>query len=245
MRTAFLALLFALVFFSAALASLPLAVVLPSGHRIDLGYAEVHGSIWQGRLEGAFVNGVDLGRLIHQLALLPLLRGQAVLDVQATGGAFEGTGQVIAEAEGRLEVRELRATGEAGRLPILLPVAGTIDINIETLSLEQQSCVRAEGSIATDALTRMFTGFSLRGPYLTGPITCEGESVVFLLQGAQDQMDVAIRLTMNLRSRDWRLVSAIAGNPAALGPLLEAHGFTFDGAAYRLDQTGSLGGGGA
>ncbi len=245
MRTAFLALLFALVFFPAALASLPLALVLPSGDRVELGYAEVHGSIWQGRLEDAFVNGLDLGRLTHQLALLPLLRGQAVLDLQAAGGAFEGTGQVIAGADGRLEILELRAKGEAGLLPILLPVAGTVDINIETLSLEQQRCVRAEGSIATDALTRMAAGPSLRGPSLAGPITCEGEGVVFLLQGAQDQMDVAIRLRMNLGSRDWQLVSTIAGNPAALGPVLEAYGFTFDGAAYRLDQTGFLGGDGA
>lgn len=227
-----------------AVATLPLAVALsPLGGR-GLGYSAATGTIWHGTLSGVFVNGIDLGEVSLDLAPLSLFTGNARLAVSARGGALTGGGRLQASLGGLLSANEVQIQGRMSDLPLLLPLAGTVRIQLDALRMRDGVCEVVRGRVRTDALARSGASLGWEGPVLSGEPNCEDGRLLLSLAGDRSGEHVAVDLSLALGDGDWRLAVTIDSSDPALAGILPSLGFAADDGRFRLVQTGNAAGAG-
>lgn len=178
-------LLFIAAFLLFLAARLPLGAALalrPDAH--SLGAHRVEGTIWNGRMKGVRLAGVDLGEARLGLDPTALLGGRVAFDVTLSGGAVTGSARIYRALGGGFGL--LNGTMEA-RLHALAPTAdlsGVFRIDDARLHFGPEGCRVADGHIAAAA------------PPLSGALLChEGTAAIAIAPVSHDPaLDAALRL---------------------------------------------------
>ena len=224
--------LYLLVAFLLLLAALlPLRVVLD-----QLGFDErglsaraVSGSLWSGRMTEARARGIALGDLDARLALLPLLVGEA--RVELSGTAWRGT---AIQSSDRAGVAGL--TGRLGpeNLPRSLPI-GSLDFTDVTAHFRDGVCAETSGSIRIEPRADAAALANL-GP-LQGNLRCDGEALLAPLVSGTSRERVDLRLFGDGR---YRLSLIVQAADPATAAALAAAGFIATAEGLTLTSEGAL-----
>jgi hypothetical protein len=231
MKRATLALVFAGAFAAALAATMPasLALSLLGSDAIGLSAADVSGSIWNGRLKLVQYRGIPLGDVGVSLDARALISGARRLTVQGPRG--EAT---LVESDSRGFERATIAIAIEHLNPPM-PIAGRLRLENVTLLFSGARCARAEGRIATDALER-----ALRGPEVSGRLSCAGDAAVAQLEGRTQDLDVSIAVRLEAAGRYQLETRVVSVNPVVRGALALA-GFTENGGGFTRSDEGAFG----
>jgi general secretion pathway protein N len=187
----------------------------------------VSGTIWDGQIRGARYQGVPIGDLDAQLALKPLLRGDAEIAWQRLGEPLAGRATL---SSGVRRVSEV-----TGTVTLPVPLGGVaVGLALDGVTLETDvagRCRAIEGVV-----TAQLGGLPVIGaiPPLSGKPRCDGEGILVPLGLTDNSIGLDLRAW---RTGRWQADLAIRQqSPFVLG-LLELAGFqrTADGALLRLD----------
>jgi general secretion pathway protein N len=188
---------------------------------------QVTGSLWSARLTEARLRGVALGDLDAGLALLPLLAGQARVDL--AGPAWRGT---VIQASDGAGVAGL--TGRLGPdlLPASMPVA-VLDLMDVAVRFRDGVCIEASGSVRVEPRGAALTNLG----QLQGDLRCDGEALLAPLVSDTGRERVELRLFADGRYRLTLIVQAADPSAAAA---LSAAGFIPAAEGLTLTTEGSL-----
>lgn len=214
-----------------------LAALLPLRVALDqLGFDErglsaraVTGSLWSGRLTEARARGVALGDLDAGLALLPLLIGEARVDLR--GDTWRGTAIQSSDQAG--------VVGLTGRLrpenvPPSLPI-GSIEFTDVAAHFRGGICAEASGSIRVEPRADAAALANL-GP-LQGSLRCDGDALLAPLVSATSRERVDLRLFGDGR---YRLSLIVQAADPATAAALSAAGFIATAEGLTLTSEGAL-----
>jgi general secretion pathway protein N len=229
---------FARIVFTAAVALLALFALLPMrllADWIDLGgrglsAREVQGSLWFGRFAEAGFRGIPLGDLDARLRLLPLLTGEARIDL-SRGDGFRAAVAVTPRGFG---IAGMTARVPLGQRFAPMPIAA-IDVTDLQARFQAGLCDRADGLVKVE-LQGDFAGLTLPGG-LTGTARCDAGKLLFPLASQSGMERLAIRFAGDGTFRAEMIVQP--GNDAARKTLSEA-GFSEIGAGQVLAIEGRL-----
>jgi general secretion pathway protein N len=227
-------LFFLCAFLFALIALLPLRVALDwfgLGER-GLSAREANGSVWFGAVEEARMGEIELGDLGTRLRTLPLLLGQARLEVKSTGGGETLEGAVTSSRHGfgveDVSAR-LRLAGTIGPLPI-----ASIDTSDVSVRFADGLCENAEGRVKA-SLSGDIGGMAL--PALSGNARCNGGALLLPLVSQSGMESLQLSLHENGSYRVELLVRpAVEG----LQEALIGAGFQPGGNGYVLRLSGEL-----
>jgi general secretion pathway protein N len=214
-----------------------LAAMLPLRVALDqLGFDErglsaraVTGSLWSGRLTEARARGVALGDLDAGLALLPLLIGEARVDLR--GAAWRGTAIQSSDRAG--------VVGLTGRLgpeivPPSLPI-GSLEFTDVAAHFRDGVCAKAAGSIRVEPRADA-AALAHLGP-LHGNLRCDGEALLAPLVSGTSRERVDLRLFGDGR---YRLSLIVQAADPATAAALSAAGFIATAEGLTLTSEGAL-----
>jgi general secretion pathway protein N len=157
---------------------MPLRLVLAVARPDRLNAREVSGTIWSGRMEDARFGSFDLGAFTVRLQPLPLLRGEARLDLLREGP--QPLRATLSLRPGQFAVESVSGTLRRGQV-MDWPIE-RLELDNATLALSASGCRAASGQI------RLLIGSGATGtrmmPPLMGPIACVGEEVQIPLASA-------------------------------------------------------------
>jgi general secretion pathway protein N len=214
-----------------------LAALLPLRVALDqLGFDEaglsaraVTGSLWSGRLTEARARGVALGDLGAGLSFLPLLIGEARVELSGTG--WKGT--VVQSSDGA-GVTGLTGRIGPGSVPPSLPI-GSLEFTDVAAHFRDGVCAEAAGSLRVEPRADAAALANL-GP-LQGNLRCDGEALLAPLVSGSSRERVDLRLFADGRYRLSLIVQA--GDPATAAAL-SAAGFIATAEGLTLTSEGSL-----
>jgi len=204
--------------------------------------AKAEGTLWNGRLLDARVDGVALGDVTFAVRGLSFLSGAPSADVRLNGGALAGEGRLRASLQGVSLTDALFEfdLGTARRYAFLgAPLEGRLRGTVRQLKLDRGGCVAADIDLWTDVLAapaRRLHGAPLE---LSGGASCVGGSVMVTLAG--DSADGAVRLKLAVRSdMTYTLNATAAPARAELAEALRAFGFAQGEGAMSMAMSGVL-----
>lgn len=212
-------------------AMLPLRVALD-----QLGFDErglsarvVTGSLWSGQLTEARARGVGLGDLDAGLALLPLLIGEARVDLR--GAAWRATAIQSSDRTG--------VTGLTGRLgpdnvPPSLPIS-SLEFTDVVAIFRDGVCAEATGSIRVEPRADAAALANLG--QLQGNLRCDGEALLAPLVSGSGRERVDLRLFGDGR---YRLSLIVQAADPATAAALSAAGFIATGEGLTMTSEGAL-----
>lgn len=183
--------------FGFALAGVPLSLVVGAAglQAQGVAYADVQGSIWDGRIVGLRQGDQSLGDIAYTVRGWALLTGRLVADVQVTGPVANGRGRVTVAVPGELRVDDARVRVDLAQWQALHPrlrsPGARFTAEVQTLAARlHRPCVRASGQIRSNALVDFATDITWSGPPLAGTIGCEDEALVLALSGEQEDAKI-------------------------------------------------------
>ena len=197
------------------------------------------GTVWNGRVEDARAEDVDLGVAQVRAHALPLLRGRKLADLSVDGPSGAGSGLI--EAAGQ----EVQATGVDATVPLAplglrgplgAPLTGQVRVAGDA-AFTAAGCTRADLAVETDALAGVLERLGQEGFTLSGPATCEGGTLVARLagRGASGAADATVRL----RPGTYLTELTLSPSDPRAGALLARYGFRPAGGAYTLVTRGA------
>ncbi|MBR9835534.1 MAG: type II secretion system protein N [Alphaproteobacteria bacterium] len=201
MRTLILTLVFVLALIAGLVAFTPLGFVLERSGlaRTGAGWAQVEGTIMQGRISGLHVSGQPVGDVNLKLRPISLLTLSPQYDVQWGGAGGSGSG-LITMTQNSLLAEELRLQQNISSIEgLALPVraiGGTVRLTGASIKLTRTGCERAAGTITTDVLSRFAQQYGRQFGAVQGPLACKNGEVVADLEGRSergDRLSVAAR----------------------------------------------------
>lgn len=161
------------------LATLPLRVAVDwvgLGER-GLSASEVRGSVWSGALDGARLGGVALGDVAARLSALPLLVGEARLDLERRDDGFAGAFTASRHAGGVEDVSGSLTGAVLAGLP-----GATLGFEDFGARFRDGLCDHAEGRVTAVWMSASFSGEP----------RCEGAQLRLPLASGRSRIDLSI-----------------------------------------------------
>jgi hypothetical protein len=234
-----LALILALV---AVAATFPLATAIGlAGLPVE---GRASGTVWNGRVDGAVIEGAALGTLTIRTEALPLLTGVQTARLSLDGPGVTAAGLVTKRGE-MIEARDLTGTVDLGAigLPSLtgLPFSGDASVVDGAAVLTPKGC--AEAALPVTATLRPAAGMPLFADGLTleGTGRCEDGVLVLPLagQGQGGSASALLRLTLGVPLRYTAELSLRPVDPRAAAAL-RAYGFREGPGGYSFARRGTF-----
>ena len=173
------AVVFAGMFVFALLLFLPLRLALGA---IDSGLVarEASGSVWSGSLKEARIGPAVLGDLDARLAFLPLLNGEARIEVARPSAAPDRLTGAFGVSRNRRSAESVLGAVPVAGLFGSLPI-GTLDFTDVTVRFRDGQCERAEG-LVTATISGDVAGLALPAS-LSGAARCDRGALLLPLRG--------------------------------------------------------------
>lgn len=233
-----LGLIFAGCFTAVLIATLPLPTVLQA---LDLdgrgvSYSRASGTVWNGTIAGLSWRGQPLGDAAVALKPLSLFLGRLGMDFALDGGTVTGQG-FVALSFGGIVADDLALSADVANLPLLLPLAGKVAMDLEHAVVSRAGCRHVAGTISTDALVNRPAGLPWTGPKLAGSVTCSEGVISVPLQGDTGADSVTVALTLDPSGMFGIRIDARTPNQALVSAL-SAVGFTEADGVMTLTQRG-------
>lgn len=224
-----------------AVALLPLKLVL-AVTAVPVQAERVEGTIWNGRIENAWIAGYPVGDVTVAGKALPLLTGRLAAKLRVQGQIADGGAVVAIGPRGHLMFKDADFVVNIAPLQLRdafdAPMAGTVEVKSPHLVISPDACLAGELSLRTDTLQRSAARYGGEGFFLAGTGGCEAGALVLPLAGAgrEGQVKAMIRISqagymteLVVEPADQRLVEA-----------LQLYGFQQRGKSYSLIQRGDL-----
>ncbi len=190
---------FLAAFLGVAVAGAPLSVVLNLAGLEGRGvrYAAVTGTVWRGAIEGLSIGGQTVGRVNLVVDPMALLTGAIRMDVDAAG-AVQARGRATAGLGGGWSLQDATLVANLADMTRLDPEiaarGGELFVVIDEMRFDGSGrCLAARGEARSNALERAAQELDWRGPVLEGPIACEDDHLLAVLEGADDRAEVRVR----------------------------------------------------
>lgn len=215
----------------AAVASVPLTIITDrAAARVPgLGWTQVQGTIWSGRISGLHVGAQAIGDTELNLRPISLIAGELSYDVRISGDALRGRGKVFATPSA-LGLRELDLLAEASGLVSLndavRAAGGSAQLRGGELLMEGLACRSGAGRIDTDTLVALGASYGESLPRLSGDLSCGDGMILLGLSGATDDsisVDIDGRFGLVEPSR---LVASVEGASGEVALALDQLGFS-------------------
>lgn len=232
MKKRFIGLVALLGIAGATLTQLPLSWigphVLPQKMGKNIRYS---GTIWKGQ-----ITGVDfIGDIYFDVNAKALLSSQLPLSFQTSSPAMTTSGKA---SKNRL--KDFKFSGQLADLPTsdgrLKEIAGHVDFQISEMEFDE-SCKSASGNAATDILTRNGGRWQWRGPFLSGPISCDQGDLLVKLSGSENAQTINADLRIKIGGA-YRADFSVRTSEAAAGVVLPLYGFESRNGQYYLTEEG-------
>lgn len=233
--------LFTLTAITAAVALFPLQLAL-SLAAAPVAAERVTGTVWKGRLEGASMQGYQIGDIDVAARFLPLLTGRLQAGVHIEGPIARGDAVVTArpgvlrfdDTEARVNIATLQLKDAFGA-----PMSGMVDLTADDLVLtEEGRCLGGKVSVWTDTLERSAVRYGGQGFLLAGEGACQEEVLVLPLNGRGPEGSAEVTIRVSRLGYQTELV--IEPTDQQLAAALSAYGFERQGTQYSLIQRGDV-----
>ena len=233
-------------FAAAAAMTAPASLLKPviSNPASSFQFEKIEGRIWSGVIKGARLNAVNLGDISFRPRLSRVLRGEMYVDLHFTGPDIAGAGAVSASLGRTARVENFNATIDltaAARRYLILgaPVEGVARVELNTVRLNQNGCVVADGSVWTDVLRGPAQAFNGQAFDLNGPIDCDGTALRVRLAG--DGQEGAATIMLAVRpDLTYVLEADVAPNRVEVDQALRFIGFENGPDGLRYGATGAF-----
>jgi len=182
-------------------------VALAAGGAPVLGYRDVFGTIWDGRVYGLELNGVPVSELDVSLDPLVLMTGRIGGDWRVSDSNLRGSGAARLSGTGlQLEATQLVVTLERLGLDAVpgLDPRERVFVRLDRLDYLDGRCRQASGSARTGALVGLARLYAQDGPELVGELGCEDGRVVLDWSGATDGLSLEGRVSFRPDGYDWQ-----------------------------------------
>lgn len=183
-------------------------VALAAGGSETLGYRDVFGTVWQGRVYGLRVNGVPVRELEVATDPLALLTGRLGGSWRLNDASLRGAGRARLSGNGNsldLGPTQLVATLDRlglDRLPGLDP-AERVFIRLDGLVVRDGQCVSASGTARSGALIALARLYGHDGPTVTGTFACDEGRLVLDWAGEAEGLALRGRVGFRAGGYDW------------------------------------------
>lgn len=222
---------------------LPLkAVAIAAGGAQRLGYQDVFGTVWNGRVYGLRVQGERVREVALSVDPLALFTGRLAADWRMIDDGLSAHGHAVL-APGRLRIGNAALTVPLGRIADAgragLDPRDPVFIRLARLALEDGRCVEAAGTVRADALASLAARQGVDAPPLEGEIACAGDDVELAFSGETPDMAVQGRALLRQTGYDWQV--EVETSRSELADVLALAGFEADGDAWRAEGHASYG----
>ncbi|WP_300544301.1 type II secretion system protein N [Maricaulis sp.] len=216
---------------------LPLkAVAILAGGADRLGYSDVFGTVWNGRVYGLEVNGDPVREVAVSLRPLALLTGRIAADWRIADEAVSGSGR--AALAGRMLALDnvslalpLSRLGGAD-VPGLDPQEAVF-VRLPRLRLDGDACVEAAGTVRTGALVTLAAAYGFEGPVITGELSCRGGDLVLEFGGEEAGLSLSGEAVLRRSGYDWQVGAHT--DRAELADIFALAGLERDGDVWRAE----------
>ncbi|OLF71058.1 hypothetical protein AWH62_13445 [Maricaulis sp. W15] len=212
------------------------AVALAAGGSQALGYRDVFGTIWQGRVYGLTLNGVPVRELEVSLDPLALVSGQLGGNWRLADASLRGDG-VARFSPASLELGESQLVVTLDRLGLEplpgLDPAERVFVRLSRLEIRDGACVAVSGTARTGALIGLARLYGRDGPAVTGEFACVDDRLVLDWTGAVDGLSLDGRVSFRSDGYDW--TARIETSWPELVDGLALAGMQRDGTAWRAE----------
>lgn len=191
------------------------------------------GTVWSGRVENLRFGQQPIGDVSFKARMLALLKGAFETDIRLSDGTILGDARVRLSADQRLTVSDARFSGTTGELRGLIDevraLNGRFTVDIAELVADREGCIRANGIVWTDLLSKLDRQLDWRGPALEGPMTCRNGALRIDMAGTgQTGEEVAVEMSVNFDG-SGQFLMRIAGADNDLANAASFLGFVQDG----------------
>ena len=190
-------------------ALLPLkAVAIAAGGAEQLGYRDVFGSAWNGRVYGLRIEGEPVREIGVRLSPLGLVTGHIDARLSADDPSLRGEGRIRWNGR-RLRAHEVSGALALSRLPVesngLLDPDATVFVRLSELDLDLDGmeCRAAAGQVSTAALTGLGRSYGVEAPRLEGELTCRDGALVLTAAGETGDMRIEGEIVFGATGHDW------------------------------------------
>lgn len=211
---------------------------LPDSVKAQIIDGSVSGTIWSGQARVSPPLTTWPVTINFKNKVLPLIFGNSftTLNVQRSGLSGQGS-------FGLKTARDVRLRLDIGQLPIsdprLVGTAGELSVTVDNLRMGE-GCEEASGYVRTNFLAANMNRWRWQGPILSGPVTCDGDTLVAALRGQDEAYNVSvdIRLFMDGRYGVDMVIDPSTQAPAEFGFVMSALGFQeqADGSVKLVEQ---------
>jgi len=221
---------------------LPLkAVTVAAGGAGQLGYEDVFGTVWNGRVYGLTVQGERVREIAVSVAPLPLLAGRISADWRAADDGFTGNGHAV-WAPGHVRLDNASLTLPMGRLANMrdgLDPRDPVFVRLARLELRDGRCVEAAGSVRSGALVEPAAAYGVDAPPLEGDIACADGDVVMTFSGETPDVTVNGRVLLRAGGYDWQV--DVRTGSSELADALALAGFQAEGDRWHAEGYSAYG----
>jgi general secretion pathway protein N len=236
-----LAALFALVW--AALSQIPLGFALRQLplNAMGVNWTQAEGTIWNGRLQGVYLNGQPVGDV--DVALRPASLIMFAPEVEVKWGGAGGRGAGVLKLQGDvIEASDLRVEQRISALESLTPeiraIGGIFRLSEGAMNIEGATCTSATGKLSADTLAIAARRFGREFSDLTGSLSCEDGALSIQMNGSGSNGDsVAIDAEATLYGRS-RIEVVANTNDNDIETLLANAGFSRENGVWTFSRAG-------
>jgi hypothetical protein len=235
-RTLIIVFCFALPAFLLATVPLSFALQLIGAPLSDVRWQKASGTIWKGTLSDISFRGQhrigDVQLTARPFALFGGGVGYRLVWKDVMG---EGSGDIVF---GRQSLRisnlnlKVNFSGLADLLPDIRRTNGVVAITNANASFKDNICIRANGNIATDALSKLALQYNVSATDLQGGIACLEEALHIRAQGQVAQNGIVVSDVHLLLDGRSSLQVHVATTDPILGGGLLRYGFKEDTTGY-------------
>lgn len=233
----------AAVFVATLVAQAP-ASIIPAAVNLEnrgVGFTNVEGTIWNGRIENLTVRNTPVGDVSYRLSALSLLFLSPKVEILSTGGAVRGKATVsvglgrklnIADTALDIDLGPFAQRGIMGR-----PVQGVAQITISEIAVNASGCQAADARLWTDVLNEPAQRFRGADFPMAGEVRCEGDHLVASMvgQNVDGWAEMALRVRPNF---SYELSARAEVAHEELITALRFFGFEDEGDALVYGSTG-------
>lgn len=213
---------YALVFIAVLVISI--VIMFPLSFAMDtlkrnvptMSYSHANGTIWDGEVGGLQYGFERVGNVSIKTKWSALASGKWMADLAVRDGGITALGVAGANLSGEVLLTNLRVRGRTSQLQSLKAEIRNLDgeftLNLQSMTVRDNQCVSASGTVWTDILSGFGSQFDWSGPELSGPLSCENGDIVIRLQGMSADNEV-ISTELILKLNGFGQFRAVVDNP--------------------------------